>query len=291
MADSEEEVDYMSADFLAQWWVLSPGVNTTLGAPHCFLSVGKDDIRPGLMYSHSSKRQAEMEKKKRKKDNEQRSRFKSVKEVQKERLEEGLGTAISSSNIGFSMLQKMGYTPGTSLGKQNQGRLEPVSVEVKSDRVGLGWQEMIKDHRKKREERKLQKRSKHKDDADPEKFRARLHLQRIEKFIQQDLKKSQRICHQMDSKQDLTVPVELWFWPSYALNFEEEDEEEEEDNGENEDEEDDVEFEPEEQLNILTAYLRSTYCYCIWCCAVYDDERDLKQNCPGPTRADHDDDD
>lgn len=54
----------------------------------------------------------------------------------------------------------------------DQGRLEPVSVEVKSDRVGLGWQEMIKDHRKKREERKLQKRSKHKDDADPEKFRS-----------------------------------------------------------------------------------------------------------------------
>lgn len=45
---------------------------------------------------------------------------------------------------------------------------------------------------------------------------------------------------------------------------------------------------PQEQLNILTAYLRSNYFYCIWCGTVHDDERDLKQNCPGPTRADHD---
>ncbi|KAK8746240.1 hypothetical protein OTU49_017318 [Cherax quadricarinatus] len=264
MAESEEEVDYMSADFLAQ-------------------CVGKDDVRPGLMFSHSSKRQAEMEKKKKKKDNEQRARFKPVKEVQKERLEEGLSTAISSSNIGFSMLQKMGYKPGTSLGKQNQGRLEPVSVEVKSDRVGLGWQEMIAEHRKKCEERKQKKRNKNKDDADPEKYRARMRSQRQEKYLQQDLMKSQRVCYQMDSKQDLEEPVEPWFWPSYVFNTEEEEDDCEEE------EEDYTEFEPEEQLNILTAYLRSTYCYCIWCGTVYDDERDLKQNCPGVTRADHDD--
>lgn len=61
-----------------------------------------------------------MEKRKRKKDVEHRARVKPVKEVQKERLEEGLSTAISSSNKGFSMLQKMGYQPGTSLGKQSK---------------------------------------------------------------------------------------------------------------------------------------------------------------------------
>lgn len=71
------------------------------------------------MFSHSSKRQAEMDKKKMAKDREQRSRHRPMKEVQRERLQEGLSTAISSSNKGFAMLQKMGYKPGTSLGKDS----------------------------------------------------------------------------------------------------------------------------------------------------------------------------
>ncbi|XP_071547481.1 G patch domain-containing protein 11-like [Panulirus ornatus] len=262
MSDSENEIDYMSEEFLAA-------------------CVGKDDVRPGLLLSHSSKHQVQMEKRKKEKDNEHRARFKPAKVVQKERLEEGLSTAINSSNKGFSMLQKMGYKPGTSLGKQSQGRLEPVPVEMKSDRVGLGWQQMIAEHRRKRELRKQQKRDKHSVETDPEKFRARMRSQRQEKFLHHDLMKSQRVCYEMDSKQNLTEPIESWFWPSF---------EEEEWCEEEEEEECDVEYEPEEQLNILTDYLRSTYMYCIWCCTVYDDERDLKQNCPGPTRADHDDD-
>lgn len=72
------------------------------------------------MYSHSSKRQAELDKKKRQKDGEHRRKLKPMKEEQQERLEEGLTTAISSSNKGFCMLQKMGYKPGTSLGKQSK---------------------------------------------------------------------------------------------------------------------------------------------------------------------------
>lgn len=267
MTDQEEEVDYMSPEFLAQ-------------------CVGKDDVRPGLLFSHSSKHKAEMEKKKIKKDMAHQQKFKSIKQVQEERLEEGLSTAISQNNKGFSMLQKMGYKPGTSLGKESQGRLEPVAVEVKSDRMGLGWQQMIADHRKKLQQRKQHKHQRQRMETDPEKFRQRLYNQRQEKFLQQDLMKSQRVCHQLDSKKDLSEPAESWFWPSYILKGRDEDAEEDE---EEDEEEEDIEFEPEEQLNILTSYLRATYCYCIWCGTVYDDERDLKQNCPGPTRADHDD--
>lgn len=262
---AEEEPDYMSAEFLEQ-------------------CVGKDDVRPGLLFSHSSKRQAQMEKKKSVRDGTNQHRFKSIKKVQEERLEEGLSTAISQNNKGFSMLQKMGYKPGTSLGKESQGRLEPVAVEVKSDRMGLGWQQMITDHRRKIQERKQQKQHKQKLETDPEKFRERLCNQRQEKFLQRDLMKSQRVCHQLDSKQNLDEPVESWFWPPYILKGAEEENQEGE-----EEEEEECEFEPQEQLNILTAYLRSNYFYCIWCGTVHDDERDLKQNCPGPTRADHDD--
>lgn len=77
-------------------------------------------MRPGLLFSHSSKRQAQMEKRKSAKDSANQHRFKSTKKIQEERLEEGLSTAISQSNKGFSLLQKMGYKPGTSLGKESK---------------------------------------------------------------------------------------------------------------------------------------------------------------------------
>lgn len=269
MAESEEEVDYMSADFISQ-------------------CVGNDDVRPGLIFSHSAKRKVEMDKKKRELDTKHKQKFRTVKEVQKERLEEGLSTALNSSNKGFSMLQKMGYKPGTSLGKEGQGLLEPVVVGLKQDRVGLGWQQMISDYKKKRQERKLKK--KEEIVVDPEVYRARMRSQRVEKFLQRDLMKSQRVCYQMDSKENITEPEEVWFWPSYTQAQEEEEEYFEEGEGEEEEEEEEWEFEPQEQLNILTAYLRSQYLYCLWCGTVFDDERDLKLNCPGPTREDHDDD-
>ncbi|XP_068223608.1 G patch domain-containing protein 11 [Palaemon carinicauda] len=265
MEDSDNEIDYMSADFIAQ-------------------CTGGNDVRPGLVHSHSAKRRINMEKKKKETDTKHRSNFRPFKEVQKERLEEGLSTALNSSNKGFSMLQKMGYKPGTSLGKEGQGRLEPVSVDLKQDRVGLGWQQMIVDYKKKKEERKMKKNTQ--QVTDPEEYRARKRNERLEKSLMHDLRKSQRICYEMDSKESITEPEETWFWPFYTQELDEEEYEEEED-----EEELEYDFEPQEKLTILTLYLRTQYFYCLWCGTVFDDERDLKQNCPGPTRVDHDDDD
>lgn len=52
--------------------------------------------------------------------------------------------------------------------------MEPVAVEVKSDRIGLGWQEMIAEHRRKREERKQQRKNKQNLEFDPETYRYRI---------------------------------------------------------------------------------------------------------------------
>lgn len=109
-----------------------------------FFSIGKDDVRPGLLFSHSSKHKAQMEKRKRQKDTAHQQRFKSIKKVQEERLEEGLSTAISHDNKGFSMLQKMGYKPGTSLGKQSQSLCLIMyflltSTVLLYTYLGLGW--------------------------------------------------------------------------------------------------------------------------------------------------------
>lgn len=44
-----------------------------------------------------------------------------------------------SSGVGLKLMQKMGWTPGEGLGKCRDGPLEPLSLEVKSDRRGWLW--------------------------------------------------------------------------------------------------------------------------------------------------------
>ncbi|KAJ1857089.1 hypothetical protein LPJ73_002095 [Coemansia sp. RSA 2703] len=45
---------------------------------------------------------------------------------------------IEESNPGFSMLQKMGWTPGSGLGSDKSGIVDPVEVQSNSTRSGLG---------------------------------------------------------------------------------------------------------------------------------------------------------
>lgn len=95
------------------------------------------DVRPGLVFSQKRKREIQVNSKKAKVDKEQKSAPAKVR--QQVELERGLSTAIPKSNIGFSMLAKMGYKEGTSLGKTGQqGIVEPIGIKVKADRKGLG---------------------------------------------------------------------------------------------------------------------------------------------------------
>ncbi|KAF9266621.1 hypothetical protein L218DRAFT_896792 [Marasmius fiardii PR-910] len=47
---------------------------------------------------------------------------------------------LSSSNVGHMLLVKQGWTPGTSLGVANEGRVDPLDVKVRHERAGLGTQ-------------------------------------------------------------------------------------------------------------------------------------------------------
>ncbi|RPD81793.1 hypothetical protein L226DRAFT_7586 [Lentinus tigrinus ALCF2SS1-7] len=47
-------------------------------------------------------------------------------------------TRIKSSNVGFSMLAKMGWVEGSPLGLSGDGRVDPVPFYVKHDLTGLG---------------------------------------------------------------------------------------------------------------------------------------------------------
>lgn len=129
--------------------------------------------------------------------------------------------------------------------------------------------------------------------------------------------RSQKTCCQLDQSKGFTEPVETWFWPEAKDdNVELEDEEDCDErsnnaDGSEEDEESIVElsniedvketkknyqdknvkcgeFFPEEQLQMITEYLRSQYLYCLWCGITFSDLEDMNTSCPGLTREDHD---
>ena len=47
---------------------------------------------------------------------------------------EGLG----DDNVGFNMLRKMGWSEGNGLGAEGEGRVDPVDVQKRRGRLGIG---------------------------------------------------------------------------------------------------------------------------------------------------------
>lgn len=101
-------------------------------------------MRPGLVGSHKIARRIKLEEEKKKLDVEQKMKQKPVKQLEVERREEGLNAAISSDNKGFAMLAKMGYKKGDAIGRSSTGIVEPISIQIKSNRAGLGREAAIK---------------------------------------------------------------------------------------------------------------------------------------------------
>uniref|UniRef100_A0A0A9W587 G patch domain-containing protein 11 n=1 Tax=Lygus hesperus TaxID=30085 RepID=A0A0A9W587_LYGHE len=241
-------------------------------------AAANNDIRPGLLHSHSQRRNHELWKKKGSVQ-EQESR-KPTATLELEARKDGLDKPIAQDNKGFAMMSKMGFNPGAGLGRHGQGRVEPIGIEVKTDKQGLGRKAVVQELL----ERKRKMLENHRKNAlSVEDFRASMSEKAQEKQTNLDLMKSQRVCHTMDQDWGIEEPEEKWFWPEFAR---EESEEEEDDEGS---EEHDMEEEltPKEKLELLTMYLRRTHYFCIWCGVKYQDDDDIR-DCPGPTRYDHD---
>ena len=60
---------------------------------------------------------------------------KSMEETQRE---VGLAEKLGPSNKGFTMLKAMGYKEGKGLGKEGEGRREPVAISKRQGKAGLG---------------------------------------------------------------------------------------------------------------------------------------------------------
>lgn len=262
MADDED--DYMSDAFLNQISDVRPGVPMVKRV--------KEAIKKEALH----------------KEKNIQNRQKSFKEQEKESREAALQSSIGSQNKGFALLQKMGYKAGQGLGKEGAGRVEPVPLNIKTDRGGIGMEEVKK--RKADEELQNYRRKvhmkQHLEKKSIEDFRVRKRTEREERQTQGDLRKSQRACEQLDNQKGITVPRDCWYWPEVEKNEESELLEEEIKTEESDEEE---ELSPLDKLQFLTSYLRGVHYYCIWCGTAYNDEEDLGTNCPGDTAADHDD--
>lgn len=266
---SDEEPDYMSEEFLAA----------------CV-----KDVRPGLVFQKSTKRQHQLEEKQQKANEKYREKNKPVRELEAERREEGMKEAIPVQNKGFAMLRKMGYNPGEGLGKAGEGRTEPVPVELKADRGGLGREAAIKEIVSRKLTMLARKISNQSSTSSLAEFRNRMKDQATQRLVAADLRKSQRMCENLDEQKGTDKPAEPWFWPEKEPEEEGDKkklklEEEVEDEKPKEDEDD--QLEPTEKLELLTTYLRRVHLYCIWCGTLFDDDQDLSSNCPGFTREDH----
>ncbi|XP_028975610.1 G patch domain-containing protein 11 isoform X1 [Esox lucius] len=264
---ADEEDDYMSDAFLSQIPDVKPGLPMVKRV--------KEALRKEVLH----------------KEKNIKNRQKTIKELEQESREAAQHSTISQENKGFALLQKMGYKAGQGLGKQGAGRVEPIPLNIKTDRGGIGMEGVKKRKAQEQLEHYCQKvRAKQQHEKQSlEDFRVRIRTEREELKIEGDLRRSQKACEQLDSQKGVTVPRENWYWPKLVVEEEKEEEEKQEEEKEEEEEVEEDELTTLDKLQILTSYLRDIHFYCIWCGTAYNDKEDLCSNCPGETAADHDD--
>ncbi|XP_012257853.2 G patch domain-containing protein 11 [Athalia rosae] len=233
---------------------------------------------PSLARRYADKRELDLLKRKAEIEARLKEKNISVKVIEQETRDKGLAAAITSDNKGYKLLTKMGYTPGQGIGKKESGIAEPIGIDLKSNRLGLGQVSKKKCPAVINGEKNVEKIS-------TNDFRERIAQKKTEQMIEVDLRRSQKSCEQLDTQHNITTPDEVWYWPVVLKEKNEESESESEDEDKTFDES--IELTTSEKLEILTKYLRDKYFYCIWCGAAYDGADDLRDNCPGRTRDDH----
>ncbi|XP_006850049.2 G patch domain-containing protein 11 isoform X1 [Amborella trichopoda] len=176
--------------------------------------------------------------------------------------------AVPSSNIGFKMLQQMGYKPGGALGKKGQGRTEPVGLEIKRSRAGLGSEDPQK--LKAQREIIIMERTRRKEESLMAEYGDRQKNLWRNRSIYRDYKKAQAALGQLEG----TDVLEL----EKGNNEEEKDEEKEEE---------EEEVITEEDLQDILMKLRDEHNYCLYCGCKYESGEALLSNCPGIEEDDH----
>lgn len=247
------------------------------------------EAKSGLIRSNREQREHDMAKK-RQANHEEMQKLKkmrrSVKEIESDNREEGLATSIQEAepmNKGLAMLARMGYKAGESLGKDNTGRIEPIGVEVKIGRAGLGRETALKDLAIQKCKILEARAAQMVADFDPAAFRAQMRQKHNARRTDGDLFKAQKSCRDLDEKKGFQEAPEAWFWPPQP---EPEKDEDDEDDDEEEEPEPEI-FTPLEKLGMILNYLRTSHSFCIFCGIEFQHEFDMDRSCPGLTREEH----
>ncbi|XP_022640682.1 uncharacterized protein C6F6.19 isoform X2 [Vigna radiata var. radiata] len=170
---------------------------------------------------------------------------------------------IPQSNIGFKLLKQMGYTPGSALGKQGSGRAEPVGIEIRRSRAGVGLEDPHKEKRKKEEIMMNRKRRKEEDLM--KEFGSRQKSQWQSKRVIINYNKAKAALDQLENR-EIVEPQKN------------------DDDSEVEEEEEEI---TEEELNDVLMKLRDEFNYCLFCGCKYESSEALLDNCPGTNEDDH----
>ncbi|WZZ05285.1 hypothetical protein YC2023_091206 [Brassica napus] len=179
-------------------------------------------------------------------------------------------TPIGESNVGFKLLKQMGYKPGSALGKQGSGRAEPVTMDIRRSRAGVGREDPHKE-KKKREEVEAEN-EKRKVEEMLEDFGDRQKSQWRNKRVVINFKKAKAALDQLENV-EVVVP--------------EKKKEEDEDGKVGDEEEEEEEVITEEDLQEILMKLRDEHRYCPFCGFQYETSEALLSNCPGVNEDDH----
>ncbi|XP_073386008.1 uncharacterized protein [Physcomitrium patens] len=213
-----------------------------------------------------------------------------LKEVQKvkkeaEQRQEGLVAAIPSSNIGFKMLQQMGYKPGNALGKSGQGATEPISVNVKVNRTGLGRDRVVAEEKvlKAKVKALVQEKKRKKVDELREGFEERRRGTWQSRKLISDYRKAYTALLQLEEQSSGSAEGVLKVNMQEAKGAVEKKEEKKKQKDEDADEEEEEEEEviTEEMLQETLARLREVFNYCLYCGFQYESREQLRNDCPG----------
>jgi hypothetical protein len=196
----------------------------------------------------------------------------SITELQKERLEEGLSNPLDSTNKGFRMLAAMGFKEGDGLGKSNPGIKEPLPLVIKQGRAGLA-EEKKKEFKKPRVEIK-----------DVNQFNSIMsNKAKDKKIIKAIITISGKTCPSLDERANIVQNDLLADWNTIQKNRDE----------------GLINFSFEDFLNKesierrlqrledLLEYMRKTHFYCTFCAHTYDNYDQLIELCPGLWEDDH----
>ncbi|KAG5513515.1 hypothetical protein PMAC_000947 [Pneumocystis sp. 'macacae'] len=233
---------------------------------------------------------------------------KPYRERERERREEGLRSSLmdmEKPSKAMNMMLKMGAALGQGC---TQSRIEPLEINIKTDRAGIGHETVQK-------QKTVQETLKIQDEAD---YKIRVRLENETKYFEAKIRQAQKVCENLNKKSiDEPRKVNV-LWRGLVIERIEKEKErmrkheilnrvQSVDDLQNEEvkpdrhtqvewsQEDDQDLEldafnqldPKIRLEMIIDYLREDYYYCFWCGCAYEDAQDLSNFCPGKREEDH----